>query len=913
MLISAKQKSTIILHFCTLFKDGIMSKKNQNNDISPEELLEQLKNSFELDRDIQEEIELPKIPDVSVNDSLSPEERFRSRRNSAARTSPVEPVYEEAPAPAKEFFEAAEETPDISEVPTVIMTESEPVYEEIPATVPAEEPVYEEAPVLPTEEPVTVSSAPKPSDTREVPTVPAAPKPASTMEFEKVDSKKAAKPQADISSDDPTDIDIDALMKKYLSDAEYQEVLRNRRDTQNTDLAIHISEAEEYVNSIENQIEKEGPATPTTETQKVLQNMEIPHMTSDDEQLDETDINLMIAFGMQDQLEEKLGEENAQVIEEALKKDAEEFAQIKRESELPGEIDVNMEYTHSSQIRDVFYIYKKQYRNMLFKIFASIGCLALVFLFENFTALGGKLPTWLDPKVFPVIHTMVSLQLLTLSCALAIRPILDGIKGLFTAKPSPDSILSIMVIGSVAYHIGVCFVYDGSSMLFCNTATVLAIFISLVTRLFNLKRDIFSFNIISSKRVKYTISQVPDADTIMEHEAFDEYIDEDSSVFRVTKTGFVDGFFKRTRAYGRNKGILGGIIPICILLTAFIVIYVGLLRNDWFTGARLGYLLLLLSLPVSSFVTYTYPLYRASKTAFDMGSAIIGEESLDEYANAGVISFDDKDVFPSQKTKVKSIKIFGNNRIDKVIYNVASLFKVLGGPLCDVFNIATKDFECSDDVEIVDISEDGLEAVISGKHIFYGKASYLHKNNFEPVYEFDDEKIEFSGEACISYLVCNDEVAAKLYISYGIDPDFISISKQLYRAGMCIGIKSFDPNIDDSLLGKYINMSKYALKVLKCRFLTEKTVTEDRGDSGIVSKKSPKSLLKTLALCDKVNSVSRGSFVIKVLSILLAFAITGFIMFKGVSSYDFAGGYIALYQLFWMIPIFGISLINIKK
>ncbi len=846
-----------------------MSKKNHNNDISTEELLKQLKNSLELDQDAAEEIELPQIPETSSDNNISPEERFRQRRNASMSVQAEETLPENEEA--EELHEAIEET-------------------------------------------VTEAKEPELSDTKEVPAVSAEPtKTASTQEFEKVEDPVESTEKTEDEAQEPVDIDIDALMKKYLSDAEYQEVLRNRRETEDPDLALHISEAEEYVNSIENQIEKEGPSAPTTETQKVLQEMEIPHKTDNDEELDETDINLMIAFGMQQELEEKLGEENAQVIEEALQKDAEEFAQIKRESEVPDEIDENMEYTHSSQIKDVFYIYKKQYRNMLIKIFAAIGCLALVFLFENFTALGGTLPTWLDPQVFPVIHTMVSLQLLTLSCALAIKPILSGLKGIFTGKPTADSILGITVLGAIAYHTAVCFVYDGSPILFCNTAVVLCILLSLFSRLLNLKREIFSFNIVSSKRVKYTIAQIPDADTVMEHEAFDEYIDDDSSVFRVTKTSFVDGFFKRTRAYGKNKGILAALITISVLLTVFVTVYVGLLRNDWFAAIRFGYLMLMLCVPVSAFVTYTYPLYRASKTAFEMGSAIIGEESLEEYSNAGVISFDDKDVFPSQKTKVKSIKIYGNNRIDKVIYNVASLFKVLGGPLRDVFNIATKDFECSDDVEIVDIAEDGLEAVISGKHIFYGKASYLHKNNFEPVFDFDDEKIEFSGEACIAYLVCNDEVAAKLYISYGIDSDFIAISKQLYRAGMCIGIKSFDPNIDDALLGKHINMSKYAVKVLKCRFLTERTTTEERGDSGIVSKKSPKSLLKTLALCDKVNGVSRGAVVIKILSLFLGFVITGFLMFKGVSSYNFAGAYVSLYQLFWMIPIFGISLINIKK
>ncbi len=835
-----------------------MSKKNHKNDISTEALLEQLKSSIQLEEtgNIDEEIALPTIPQAK---KMSAEERFKSRRNASFNNETAEnTIVEETEAPV------AEDTSD---------------------------------PVI----------------TREIPAVASDDEPVITQEFERVEDETETTAEFDTVSEDAPEVDIDALMKKYLSEAEYQEVLRTRREAEDPELALHISEAEEYVNSIENEIEKSGPSAPVTETQKVLHEMEIPHMTADDEVLDETDINLMIAFGMQEKLEEKLGDENAHVIEEALQKDAETFAQIKREDNIPDEIDSDMEYTHASQIKDVFNIYKKQHRNLLIKIFAAIGALAIVFLFESLPALGIGYPEFLDPQVFPIIHIMASLQLLTLSCALVIRPILDGFKGFFTGKPSADSVLSITVLAAIAYHIGACFVYDGSSMLLCNTPVLLCILLSLISRMLTLKRDIFSFNIVSSKRVKYTISRMSEADTVMEHEAFDEYIDEDCSVFRVTKTSFVDNFFKRTRTYSKNKSVLSTLIPICICLAAFFVVFVGLLRNDWFTGIRCGYLLIMLAAPATAFITYSYPLYRASKVAFEMGSAIVGENSLEEYSNAGAVSFDDKDVFPSQKTKVKSIKIYGNNRIDKVIYNVASLFKVLGGPLCDVFNIATKEFECSDDVEIVDITEDGIEAVISGKHIFYGKASYLHKNNFEPVFEVDDERIEFSGEACIAYLVCNDEVAAKLYISYSIDPDFINISKQLYRAGMCIGIKSFDPNIDDSLLGKYINMSKYAVKVLKCRFLTEKTSTEERGDSGIVSKKSPKSLLKTLALCEKVNSVTRGALVIKLLSILLAFGITVFIMFKGISTFDFAGAYATLYQLFWMIPILGISLINIKK
>ena len=320
----------------------------------------------------------------------------------------------------------------------------------------------------------------------------------------------------------------------------------------------------------------------------------------------------------------------------------------------------------------------------------------------------------------------------------------------------------------------------------------------------------------------------------------------------------------------------------------------------------------MLSTPITLMLVTDIPFYRASKIAYEQGGAIIGEDSLEEYSDVAAISFDDKDVFPSGGVKIRSIKVYNNNRIDRVIYNVASLFKHVGGPLADVYSIATKDFECSDDVEIMDIQEDGIEAVISGKHVFLGRESFLVRNNFTPALDQEDRRIEATGNTSITLLVTNDEVAAKIYTSYSIDPGFASIAKQLYRAGMCLGIKTFDPGIDDTLLGKFIDLAKYPVKIIKCRSMADKLATEEKADSGIVSKKSARSLLKTLSLCEKVNSCSKTGTFVAMLSVIIGFAISAFLLFQGLSG-SVNGIYIALYQLFWLIPTVIISQLNVNR
>jgi len=160
-------------------------------------------------------------------------------------------------------------------------------------------------------------------------------------------------------------------------------------------------------------------------------------------------------------------------------------------------------------------------------------------------------------------------------------------------------------------------------------------------------------------------------------------------------------------------------------------------------------------------------------------------------------------------------------------------------------------------------------------------------------------------------MVSNDEIIAKMYIQYMVDPDFEFTLKQLYKAGMCVGIKTFDPNINDRLLNMRIPASKYPVKLLRCRDLSDVNVTMPKADSGIVSKNSPRCLLQALAMCGKVLHVEKTSIVIKGISVFLAILIMVFLLVFGQVA-SVSGLYIALYQLFWIIPTYIMAKLYIK-
>ena len=214
---------------------------------------------------------------------------------------------------------------------------------------------------------------------------------------------------------------------------------------------------------------------------------------------------------------------------------------------------------------------------------------------------------------------------------------------------------------------------------------------------------------------------------------------------------------------------------------------------------------LVFGVPFITMLVFSYPFYSASKRAYKIGSAVIGGSSLEEYScTTSAITFEDKDVFPASGVMVKSIKTYGDSRIDYIIYNVASLFMKVGGPLAEVFESATRDLEHTEDVEAYErLVAGGLEAYISGEHVYCGSFDFFAENGLSVPADPEDEALLDDGAVSIMLLAIDGEVVAKLYVQYMFDRDFEVTIKQFSRLGIWrLGIKTFDPNITDEMLNR---------------------------------------------------------------------------------------------------------------
>ena len=623
-----------------------------------------------------------------------------------------------------------------------------------------------------------------------------------------------------------------------------------------------------------------------------------------EEKLDENEVNLMMIFEMENDLEKKLGKEEVRKLRSRIEGDA------KAES-------VEEEYESPAQNERFFAKYRKAYRLLGMR---SVFCWILFLLAAVFevgvTFFKGNIEGLLSPAFRSFVFNPVNLALLGMQVTLLIgaasyKEVLNGFRAIGSGRAVPEVFLSLQAVFTLLYEIGLLICHNVNGRLFNMPLALMALVAVSFTRT-NLKRNLFSFKIVSSRKPKYVITGRKGKETTLEKEAFGEYVSDGAGIYGVGKTEFVSGFAKRSAKEPKYKGMTG--------ILAAIVVVVGLVffvLGYYFSPSEsfrlkllsaLGMCILSVSfcMPVSAFITYSLPFYKASKRAFADESAVVGEFSLEEYSDATVISFDDKEVFPAKNVKVRSLKLFGDSRIDHVLFGAASVFRKLGGPLDEVFAAATGETGYTDDVDILEVEKNGVEAAVKGTRVYVGSAEFMRSRSLLSGVEPEDEAMEMEGKIKIMYLAIGGELASKMYVEYKADAEIRGIMESLYKSGMCIGIRTLDPNIDDRMLRRHVELNKYPVKVLRMSGAEEKK-TEKSMDSGVVSRKGVKELLKALASCRRVLQVIRTNSMIKALGLAAGIGVSILILVlvhagKVGGIYEVGSVWAVLYQIIWMLP-----------
>lgn len=613
-----------------------------------------------------------------------------------------------------------------------------------------------------------------------------------------------------------------------------------------------------------------------------------------DENVDSTDINLMLAFGLDDELERTMGAENAQRLTMELDEE-----QRIRDEKVRKTVD--NEYVNRSQTAGIAREYKSRYTGAKIKLaLGAIFAIAL-FLYENLSLFKLEFTGAFDSTVYPTVYIMGSLQLLLLVAACAYDQLFTGLARLFTGKPDARSVSAVATVAAIVYNSVLCRVTVlAHKPLVVNFSVALMIFFTLVDELYNVRREIYTFNVVSSKRPKHVITKVnipegSDLSTI------------DGDILKFESASFIDGYFTRTKEPTRaSKSYAVAAIVIALCSAAIAGVYTHMTVAGTSAGSIIenSFCGFFIALPVSMLICASYPFLCAARDAYDNDGAIIGECSLEEYSDAGCVTFDDVGVFPSYGVRVQNVKVYNNHRIDRVLYYAASVFSAARGPLTDVFDMATMEIGHSDDIKIKAAGSGYLSASVDGKNITFGAAAELITRGFDIPEAITDEDDFDEADVSVMYMFREERLMAKMFIRYSLDADFETIMSALCDEGISVSIKTYDPNIDNDLIASGLKkQGEYSYSVTRYDGADDAYAVADSVDSGIVSRSSAKTLLQLISECTKVLASRRAGTVIGIISSVVAAILMVIVIASGRVG-SLTSGVMAIYQLFWLIPAY---------
>lgn len=734
------------------------------------------------------------------------------------------------------------------------------------------------------------------------------------------------------------EITYDSVYQKILdNEAITAELSAMQEDKTESDFEKNIDEAEKYVDAITAETERAKSMLGTSDDLTGNSHFDVAAyepVTEDVESLEDdsleeaplkeqdgilynpnmnTDTEMMQAFGLQP---DGSGAESGnfreypfsdtadlQSTEEISIKELE--AEEAKTVELPASESDAFEYTSPEQNKSILSIFKSKYRFVKVRMVLSFALAALLLFFEN-TSFFSELFT------DTITYVFVDCLLAVASVALVFDRLVLAAQSLKKFALDVDSVtLLAFVLSFVTTLITLCTVPSYAHPKLYNFPLAVCVFLNTVAMHISLRRDIYSFRVASSHNVKKMLVRMGDiSDEVTPEEK--DFVGEGAEVCLIKRADFVSDYFACRKEMPASKKSLRILLPLSLVVAvAFFFLAKFAAELNMVESLGVAYASFYMCVPFAAFLSYTYPIYLASNRAFACRSAILGDRNAEKYGNTSVIALRDKDAFPAGKTQVKSIRLYGNRKIESAIYYAAGIFAKVGGPLATVFGQAALNGKICEDVEITELAENGIEALADGKNVVLGKPDYLEKQGYDIFPEAGDEKFEGNTNKRILYLACEGEIVAKVYIQYNTTTAFRDMVRRLAKDGISVSIRTADPCIDDGILAENgLDPEVLPLKVLKNLPLDEKTEAVSAKHGGIVSTGSVKDVIRTMILCNKLENVKKINLFIKGAAILFGVAVMALLLFAG-NVVDLPSWCPALYQLFWLIPVMFMSKIYI--
>ena len=623
--------------------------------------------------------------------------------------------------------------------------------------------------------------------------------------------------------------------------------------------------------------DKEGEADFLSEIAELGVQTEADEHTESEEasRIDATDISFLSTLGVSAPTE---ADEQAEVRSES----SEDYA---------GDISYDYdggEYVLEDQKLEISAGYKNEKRRTLVRLAASAAISILLFVYEMLSAGGIELPGMLSFREFPVSHILMSLQMLIVCALLSMKQLYVGLADLIGRRATPYSVSSAVVLANVIYSVIVAIVTPENYATY-NFVGALAVTLAIGYEFLLLLSETHSFAVFASKKgQKYAF-------------VVDCSCDETSAggiSLAAASTEFNKNYFFRTRKRPTDYGYLWisifAVMGASVLVFAASLIFAGVgdaLKN--------GILLVNMAMPVGVLGAFSFPIYRALVRALGNRGTMVGGAAVDEYSKTRFVTFCEEELFSSLKTTHLDLKPAGNENISDVLCKTSLLLASMGGPMRTMVESMQSDF-VGKDVSVREVFDDGISAVADGSDMLAGSAQFLRQHGVDVDESVDFNDVDESNE--VLYVSIDGRLAARYYLKYKADVEFIKLVNALGARGISVGIKTRNPAINSDIIARRCPELKYKVYTIKSQTaIGDADACQTVTDSGLVANGKASSLIYPLLVCCDLKKYYKVDMFIRFASTAVAAVMISVGAILGITNHINAVLVMA-YQLFWFLP-----------
>ena len=429
------------------------------------------------------------------------------------------------------------------------------------------------------------------------------------------------------------------------------------------------------------------------------------------------------------------------------------IADLREENEISS-LDKADEYVSRNQIESILNAYATEKKQVSLRFVLAVILSAFLLVFENLPLLGVDYSSLLG--IGARVAVLLDMGLLLAVSLLATDRLRDGVSELFawelgTSAITLVTVFSSLLVSAVALGFGV--------QLLLSLPAAIAVTLSIFFYRMQVRDNERTFLLLCESGDKLAAETIPAFCATEEIAVLGRRIRE---VVRIKKVGFVTGYFSRTKEK-REDYRLHTFLTLCAIGCLYLTTTLCILatKDAGRTLELSAWLLAPLSLSVY-FAARRLPFHHLVDTAEAHGTAVLGEASAEDYGKVDAIAFEDVEAFRSNDVFVHQIKLYENGRLDELLYDLAGVFSVLGGPLDAVFRVAAAELGMPNDVVLISTAPEGLEASVEGVRISLGKWAHFRTEMISPYYDSEDTYREDSGEFSIMYVAIDGVIRAKV-------------------------------------------------------------------------------------------------------------------------------------------------------